>query len=405
MCLYVYGEAISLVVSHAAETITLNRDRSNDILIDLLLTNAGDLPLSTFSIIYPRALQSNAFCDETARLLLIDDPSNRFRMARYRAETQARSDTRITLTYTDRLSGKVLTGNVYGESRIRPTQVPTRAQYVLQASGVNFSLLDCSLALPIAPGEQRWFRWRVRVPDAPINPRTAWGYATDLLLFDRLIHQYLVKAPVDVRDLLLARLRAFISESASEIERELATAAQELSAKLSAALESSSTLIREWSITVLPGFFRSIRPINVEGGLVAAGSLLTHLPFGKHDLEPYSQWHYDASVSATPHFSLFFEAKHPNRVMRILSVLAIPASILGLVVSIVSLVPSHRPHPDGGVPSPRVTTTVGASTAGAASSDENGGMERWSPSAPEATLSVAPSVRASPSGKKDKAAR
>lgn len=62
MCFYLYSPAAPIEVSFASETITLNKDLSTRISIDLLLKNigSGSEPVKSLRIIYPRASQQGS---------------------------------------------------------------------------------------------------------------------------------------------------------------------------------------------------------------------------------------------------------------------------------------------------------------------------------------------------------
>jgi len=330
MCFFAYAAKAKLEICFASETIALRRDLGYDMSVDLLVRNAGNSSITSIYVIYPRYVPESVeeggpeplVRDTTLSLLEENDPANRFLSAptSIRQGAFAGGDWKLTLTFTEpNPDGSVIPlttvyeGFVRGGSRIRPVDLKNQQEKdLLSPTGINSSLLQCVLDNPILSGESRWLRLSISASHVTENPRTPFGFFLDLVL-DRLVHEYVIRGPINVRDDLLQKLASLIRSSSQQSVVKHAAAG--LHERLEADLNSSSTTVNDWRLHIFPGFFRKLSRVECEGNIRQPGSAIgIEFPPGSGDI--YRCYQARSGISGSligevpGRFKFAFETKH-----------------------------------------------------------------------------------------------
>jgi len=297
MCLWVAAPQRKLKYIYCSERIVPRANGGLTVVADMLLQNmSASEYLDQLALIYPHAFPlvpartqgrdqcelKGEFRDCSVTLRDPRNPDNRLYIASGRltpipaARSGDHDALRITIpdaNYPDRVAD--YEGTLPGNNKIIPgwDEIPTGNRvgdnhwYVL--TFIDYSLWTCRLCTPMAPKEQRWFRWEITSPPSKFNER-----ALLVRVFQRLAGRrrfdYTIHGPLNVRDTLFAKLhtlRAF-PETDPEIVGDC-TQLIDLLNDLGISDDEYAPEAMDWRTNLSPGLFPRVENLTQEGIRVA----------------------------------------------------------------------------------------------------------------------------------------
>ncbi|MBI5694409.1 MAG: hypothetical protein HZC51_01545 [Nitrospirae bacterium] len=327
MCFYVYAQNTTIKLDYVSETITLNKDGSSDVEIDLLVTNKSDAPVDCLSIIYPNKFarvrhvvnDNNEKSIDTVRDGIIEDKSHIIPLTTHRENRSYRlPGSKIleeapddTVAYFEVPEGATpicvvqadpnnpmrsikYYGVLHGGSEL-DIDMDNYDCYEWKALlWLNNSALKCKLEKPLMKNIPRWFRWHFKARRSILNVPSVFSVSYIVKKYTNLFpYNYEICGPFDV----IHRLRSGLNAALMRLEEDSELSGADfnlINGKMIAtksliekifggddtAESLSSTIITEWRTHLFPDVLERITDIVQTGYVLPSGGFPNYI----HDM-------------------------------------------------------------------------------------------------------------------------
>jgi hypothetical protein len=323
MCFYISAGNKPLSLEYVSEAITL-KTHSSDIIVDILVRNQSQEPITTLDVVYPNRLFEATVDRATnttrvAMTAVVEDLSHElaeenwnsaphnvlYRSMRFAA--QAKSGGKLTLSGPD--PADPATDHPYEGLLSRRRQVIELHPDILEdqwpiLAACATTLLRCTLGEAIPSGEAMWLRWRIAPRQTSLNNAVGLRRIADWALL-RTEFRFRVSGPLNVRHELLSRIRTYIRAAEDEKGVDGATGIPQITLALAQLLyervndqgadadrmlQQGSVDIEDWRLHIFPGKFGSLQNPVIDGDVMTCGGIYNEFRVprgdGRHENRP-----------------------------------------------------------------------------------------------------------------------